>query len=92
MLETNIGGCNLTMNELGAITILNGVKTEDLWTPNAKCAIDMAIKALENRRKIQGQWLINSDGYYPYCSICKNEPQNRVMTKYCPNCGAFMEG
>jgi hypothetical protein len=79
------------MNELGAITILNGVKTEDLWTPNAKCAIDMAIKALENRRKIQGQWLINSDGYYPYCSICKNEPQNRVMTKYCPNCGAYMK-
>ena len=41
------------MNELGAITILNGVKTEDLWTPNAKCAIDMAIKALENRKKFK---------------------------------------
>ena len=42
-----------------------------------------------------GHWLINSDGYYPYCSICKYEPQNRVqssMTKYCPNCGAFMKG
>lgn len=41
--------------------------------------------------KGKGCWLINSDGYYPYCSICKNEPQNRVMTKYCPNCGAKME-
>lgn len=38
-----------------------------------------------------GQWLINSDGYYPYCSICKNEPQGRIMTDYCPNCGAKME-
>lgn len=40
----------------------------------------------------KGHWLINSDGYYPYCSLCKNEPQNRVMTKYCPNCGAKMDG
>lgn len=40
----------------------------------------------------KGQWLINSDGYYPYCSICKNEPQNRIMTDYCPNCGAYMKG
>jgi hypothetical protein len=38
-----------------------------------------------------GRWLINSDGYYPYCSICKNEPQGRIMTDYCPNCGAKME-
>ena len=36
------------------------------------------------------KWLINSDGYYPYCSLCKGEPQNGVMTKYCPNCGAKM--
>ena len=39
-----------------------------------------------------GEWLICSDGYYPYCSKCKNEPQGRVMTDYCPNCGAKMDG
>ncbi len=39
-----------------------------------------------------GQWMICSDGYYPYCSICKNEPKSRIMTDYCPNCGAFMKG
>lgn len=49
------------------------------------------IKAVENRKKLRGQWRINSDEYYPYCSICRNEPQDGVMTKYCPNCGAFME-
>ena len=38
-----------------------------------------------------GRWLVNSDGYYPYCSLCKNEPQGRIMTDYCPNCGARME-
>lgn len=35
-------------------------------------------------------WIISSDGYYPYCSNCKNEPDCRRMTKYCPECGAKM--
>ena len=42
--------------------------------------------------KGKGCWLINSDGYYPYCSICNNEPKSRLMTDYCPNCGAYMKG
>ena len=55
--------------------------------------IEEALNEMPNIQSKQktGQWLINSNGYYPYCSICKNEPQNRVMTKYCPNCGAKME-
>ena len=36
------------------------------------------------------KWEINSDGYYPYCSHCKTEPKNGVMSKYCPECGAKM--
>lgn len=39
-----------------------------------------------------GRWEINCDGYYPYCSNCKNEPQGREMTLFCPNCGARMDG
>ena len=39
-----------------------------------------------------GRWLINSDGYYPYCSVCKEEPKNGIMTHYCPNCGADNRG
>ena len=38
------------------------------------------------------RWEINCDGYYPYCSNCKNEPQGREMTLFCPNCGARMDG
>ncbi len=38
-----------------------------------------------------GKWLINSDGYYPYCSECKEEPEGDKMTKYCPYCGAKMD-
>ena len=37
-----------------------------------------------------GKWIISSDGCYPYCSECKNEPQSGIMTNYCPNCGAEM--
>lgn len=35
-----------------------------------------------------GKWLINSDGYYPYCSQCKYEQKEK--TRYCPNCGVKM--
>ena len=40
----------------------------------------------------RGKWLINSDGYYPYCSECKAEPKSGEMTDFCPKCGAKMEG
>ena len=38
------------------------------------------------------KWEINSDGYYPYCVRCKTEPKNGLMSKYCPECGAVMDG
>ena len=37
-----------------------------------------------------GKWLINCDGYYPYCSECKEEPKGGLMSQYCPHCGATM--
>jgi hypothetical protein len=37
-----------------------------------------------------GEWRIDGDGYYPYCSECKNEPIGRAMSDYCPHCGAKM--
>ena len=50
------------------------------------------IPAADVRPVVRGEWIICSDGYYPYCSVCKNEPQGRVMTDFCPNCGADMRG
>ena len=38
------------------------------------------------------RWLINSDGYYPYCSACMTEPKDGIMTDFCPSCGARMKG
>ena len=40
---------------------------------------------------VHAKWNINCDGYYPYCSNCKNEPESGKMTKWCPNCGAKMD-
>ena len=40
---------------------------------------------------IHGHWIICSDGYYPYCSVCKREPKGREMTKFCGECGAKMD-
>ena len=39
-----------------------------------------------------GEWRINCDGYYPYCSNCMSEPPGRVMTDFCPVCGVKMRG
>lgn len=55
-----------------------------------KEAMDMAKAYLRPVR--HGRWIISSDGYYPYCWDCKARPKGGNMTKYCPNCGAKMDG
>ena len=40
---------------------------------------------------VHSKWEICSDGYYPYCSVCKCEPKGREMTKFCGECGAKMD-
>lgn len=37
-----------------------------------------------------GKWLISSDGYYPYCSECKERPDGK-LTDFCGHCGAKMK-
>ena len=39
----------------------------------------------------ESRWEISSDGYYPYCVNCHTEPPGRVLSPYCPNCGAKMK-
>ena len=54
---------------------------------------DRMIEPLEREiqpERKQGHWLIDSDGYYPYCSECRTEPSSGHMTDFCPNCGADM--
>ena len=51
-----------------------------------------ALPSIETGLIKHAKWEICSDGYYPYCSNCKKEPQGRIMTLFCPNCGAQMDG
>lgn len=51
---------------------------------------------IEPERKT-GVWLdddengkVMTSGYCPYCSVCKEMAE--CITKYCPHCGAEMEG
>lgn len=56
-----------------------------------KNAIDK-VPTIEAEPVRHGRWIISSDGYYPYCWDCKARPKGGNMTKYCPNCGAKMDG
>lgn len=56
-------------------------------TPVAPAPIMQGSQEEEARR---GEWLINSDGWYPYCSVCGEEPRERKMSKFCPDCGTPM--
>lgn len=65
-----------------------------LWTnAEIKEMVTEALKNLPSKQPKQkcGRWLISSDGYYPYCSECKTEPKNGIMTKFCPSCGIKMD-
>ena len=68
-------------------------QTCDLVLPDLeiKSALKNAIKAVKRKSKVHGHWIICSDGYYPYCSVCKCEPKGREMTKFCGECGAKMD-
>ena len=49
-----------------------------------------AYKLIEeyDRERPTAHWDISCDGFYPFCSHCKQEPPHGTMTKYCPNCGS----
>lgn len=87
---------HLIVNELNKLpTYTNGKYCKH--NASMRGGIHRALKCLEKCQLYvpttdcrYGKWLINSDSYYPYCSLCKEEPQNGIMTKSCPNCGAKM--
>lgn len=53
-------------------------------------------EAVEYAEVKRGEWILSSDGYYPFCSNCRYEPPfvggKDMRTPYCPNCGAKMDG
>ncbi|MEG0035217.1 MAG: YopX family protein [Oscillospiraceae bacterium] len=88
--------CWTQYNDKFAVTFGEGMfkcGPESLISLASKCAVvgtifEQAARARTNAP--HGEWMINSDGYYPICSICKKEPKGG-MTNYCPHCGAQMD-
>lgn len=68
---------------------INNLLNEMTDNPSVRQA-DSSLKDGADGGVVKGKWLINPDGYYPYCSKCKEEPEGRKMTKFCPECGAYM--
>lgn len=81
-----------------AIHNLGGCDATDEWSKGYDAGIAAALEAIEAlpAADVQpvkhGKWEICSDGYYPYCSVCKAEPESGKMTMFCPYCGARMDG
>ena len=68
--------------------IYNAPQTEQvILCPEHYCLCTLPTAQPEPKK---GHWLIDSDGYYPYCSECRTEPNSGHMTDFCPNCGADM--
>lgn len=55
-----------------------------------------ALPAADVAPVVHGEWLLRHEGYGHYweCSVCHTNPCIYVTehTKFCPNCGAIMDG
>ncbi len=79
---------NELINYLSGCIVCLTLDTED-----CKNVMLHAISKFPKSDVAHSKWEICSDGYYLYCNNCRYEPPRQVgMTKYCPNCGARMDG
>ena len=91
------------MTNKEAIYIINNRLNTYYCTDEDLQALDLAVKALEERP--QGEWIYTDKedkkkGYGGYCSVCKCDMPIGMIdwkleyyeSKFCPNCGAYMKG
>ena len=86
--------CRIKTDGWGSTVSIIGNIIENKWFDMKKFFEEYGDKQAENEKREGqiGEWLINPDGYYPYCSVCHNVQVNGKMTNYCPACGAYMKG
>lgn len=72
---------------------------QDGYTDEARQALDMAIKALEEPERKTGRWINaypdiepNPMFMYGICSVCGCEQAISNKLNFCPDCGADMRG
>ena len=81
-------------------TVINHLDAcmDTLWKPEIvalKCFVE-GIPAADVAPVRHGEWLLRHEGHGHYweCSVCHTNPCIYVTkdTKFCPNCGAKMDG
>lgn len=70
----------------------NGAPYIEIYNKEWDEALDMAIKALEQKEKI-GHWIVHPKDIFAnlVCDKCLSNAPYNYPTNYCPNCGARME-
>ena len=86
--------CRIKFEDMDSTVNTIGNIIKDQWFDMRKFFEEYSDKQVKNEKREGqvGEWLINPDGYYPYCSVCHNVQVNGKMTNYCPACGAYMKG
>ena len=71
---------------------LCGPQTGDGWDNMGVHNLIMRQKAVEAVPVVHGRWEVCGDCGITRCSACKWNFESRIDYKYCPNCGARMDG
>ena len=76
------------MQQEEVIKVLNKYANDYLTAKEDYPAFDYAIECVKERKT--GRWIIGNYGFI--CSLCGTEERKNHFPKYCPECGAKMEG
>ena len=64
-------------------------------TQDCIATIEQQVPAVDAVPVVHGRWTtertLKHDGEW-YCSVCEYEPIVFIVSNYCPNCGAIMDG
>lgn len=90
-MEAELGLCNKALADLNIVGTARMIYDRVAEILREQIDFAKGLPQVEPEPR-KGKWLINSDGYYPYCSECNAEPKSGEMTNFCPKCGAKMEG
>lgn len=67
-----------------------GIQTQDYYTEQEACDVWNRRTQPEQSQVVHGRWI--KSGQSIHCSICHRPPALQTKTKFCPSCGAKMDG
>lgn len=93
MASRGIGVSNMRLIDVDElINELRKLKEHPLDLACWNCACRAVVDAPTIDPVRHGKWLANPVEFYLYCSECNSRQESGLLTMYCPNCGAKMDG